>query len=313
MNKTDAYQLVTDRIIEALEAGVIPWRKPWGSASQGGRHVSIDGNRYKGVNPLLLDLAAQAAGYKVPLWMTFNAAKRHGGSVKKGERSTVVVFWKVLEKEERNEKTGKIEKKKIPVLRYFRVFNIAQTEGVLIPDRIFDELEANLAPREKGKIEAAEEILVGYLGTENGGPAVRETESASGCYYTPAGDAVTMVARERFESLEQFYSVAFHEAGHSTGHADRLARKGVTDLTAFGSHQYAREELVAEMTAAFLCFEAGIENEATQDQTTAYLQSWIRALTDDPKAVVIAAAQAAKAANWITGEARPGQSFQKAA
>ena len=282
MNAT-IYQIVTDRIIALLEKGVVPWQKPWQSADQAPRNL-VSGKPYHGVNALLLG----AMDYSSPFWVTFKQAQQLGGHVKQGEKGSPVIFWKWLDVE--NKETGATER--IPLLRYSNVFNLAQCQSVAA-------LAVASPVQEHSPVEAAEKIVAGM-------PKRPEIKQGSNrAFYSPARDSVGMPTPERFHSPEAYYSVLFHELTHSTGHENRLNRKGVSrsegKLAAFGSDPYAKEELVAEMGAAFLCGQAGIV-EWTVDNSAAYVASWLQRLKNDSKLVVQAAAQAQKAADWILGK-----------
>lgn len=289
MSNETVYQIVTDKIIEHLENGVAPWRMPWRADDQGPRN--LDGHRYRGINVLLLIMESMSNGYQSPYWLTFNQAKAKGGSVKKGEKSTVIVFWKKIMVREKNEATGKIEKKIIPMLRYYRVFNLEQTEGVKIPRKVLeDQLAAAKPDVDHDPIAEAEAILAGWE------DAPKITKRGSRAYYVPSTDKITVPAVKSYHSAEEYYSTVFHELAHSTGHESRLDRFSGKN-GAFGSHDYGREELVAEMTNAFLCAEAGITT--TIENSAAYLASWIKTIKEDVRAVVVAAGAAQKAADMI--------------
>lgn len=279
-SKVDVYQVVTDRIIEKLEAGTVPWRQPWNS---GNAPRNLKGNLYRGVNVFLLGMTE----YRSPYWLTFKQAKEAGGSVKKGEQSTLIVFWKRLKVRDKDTDELKV----IPMLRYYRVFNLEQTENVKLPKRVVEHLAQD--SHEHVANVSAEQIIAGYAN----GPRI--VEKGSRAYYTPASDMIAVPPKSAFAELSEFYSTLFHEVGHSTGHKSRLDRfKGNQQ---FGSHAYGREELVAEMTAAFLSAEAGIAVQSTEDNTAAYLASWIKTIREDPKAVVTAAGAAQRAADHVLG------------
>lgn len=272
--KTDVYGIITDRIVEMLEKGVAPWRKPW---TGGGLPVNmVSKKHYRGINTFLL----YSSPHSTPYWLTFKQAKEMGGNVRKGEKGMPVIFWKLYEKE-----NAEGEMKKLPVLRYYTVFNADQCEGIEAPAEDAREWEHN-------PIEAAEAI---QLAMPN-----RPTVEFGGtrAFYQPATDSVTVPELKRFEKPEEFYSTLFHELAHSTGHESRLNREGVTGMHFFGDHEYSKEELIAEMTAAFLCGHCGIDN-ATLENSAAYLQGWIKALKGDKRLAITAAAQAQKAANYI--------------
>ena len=272
--KNDVYQIVTDRIIQLLESGTVPWHQPWKGGNQWPQNL-ISRRTYRGINLFLLN----AARYTSPFWLTFRQVQSLGGSVKKGERSFPVVFWKILEEEVEG------EKKKIPFLRYHGVFNVAQCEGIKVPG--LPIVESKFQP-----IERCEQVVAGMPKA----PAIKH--NAGRASYSPLLDEISLPETNLFESQEGYYSTLFHELTHSTGHLSRLNRKEITDPIRFGSDPYSREELVAEMGAAFLCGHCEIEN-TTITQSASYIQNWLEQLKDDRKLVVHAAAQAQKACDFI--------------
>jgi len=288
MSNETVYQIVTDKIISHLESGVAPWRQPWRASDQGPRN--LDGHRYRGINVLLLIMESMSEGYQSPYWLTFNQARAKGGSVKKGEKSTVIVFWKKIMVKEKNEATGKIEKKIIPMLRYYRVFNLDQCEGVKLPRKVLEDQLADKQEHDHDPIAEAEAIVNGYKDS----PKI--TRRGARAFYVPSTDKITVPPMKAYERREEFYSTLFHEMAHSTGHESRLDRFTGKN-GAFGSHDYGREELVAEMTSAFLAAEAGIE--ITIPNSAAYLSSWIKTIKEDVRAVVVAAGAAQRAADLI--------------
>lgn len=272
--KSDVYQIITDRIIGLLESGTVPWRKPWKGGHQAPRNY-VSGKPYRGINLFLLN----AVSFPSPYWLTFRQAQSLDGRIKKGEKSFPVVFWKMFEQEEDG------EKKRIPFLRYHSVFNVAQCEGITIPT----------APAVNGTFQpigTCDEV-VAHMPKR---PPITHGGSFA-CYY-PRQDSVSMPDAKMFVSSEAYYSILFHELTHATGHSSRLNRKEVTDPVHFGSDPYSREELVAEMGAAYLCGHCAIER-TTLDQSASYIQDWLTRLRDDRKLVVQAAAQAQKACDFI--------------
>jgi len=280
------YDLITDRIIALLEQGVIPWHKPWDAASGAHRNL-VSGKAYRGINAMLL----ASLGFGSPWFATFHQVKALGGAVKKGVHGFPVVFWKFLETaaepDGEEERTG--SKDRVPLLRYYTVFNLDQTEG--IPAEKIPALET----RRCDPIEACQRIVDGMPQR----PEIRHTTEAR-AYYRPSTDTVTMPLRESFHTAAEYFSTLAHELVHSTGATNRLARKSLEDWAPFGTADYSREELVAEMGAGFLCAHAGIES-ATLENSAAYIQSWLRVLKDDRRAVIVAAGQAQKAADFILG------------
>ncbi len=260
-----AYDVITDRIVSELQKGTIPWRKPWGGPDQEPRNLQSR-KPYRGVNVFLLG----CQGFESPYWVTFKQAQGMGGHVRKGEHGSPVVFWKWLEK--RDAETGEL--KRVPMLRYYTTFNVEQTEGIPYPK---PELRT-FCP-----IQEAEGIVASY-------PNAPAVEHGGGrAFYVPSRDRIKLPLRESFHSDAEYYSTLFHEMGHSTGHASRLNRKTLTDAAMFGDHNYSREELVAEMTAAFLCGCSGIE-QSTLENSAAYLRGWVRVLRGEARLVVQAAA-----------------------
>ena len=273
-SRKDAYQVVTERVLALIEQGTVPWQRPWSGGGGGMPKNLVSGKAYRGMNPFLL----ASMGFGSPWWMSFKQAKDRGGSVRKGEKGCPVVFWKILEKDDK--KTG--DKRNVFFLRYSTVFNAEQTDGVEFP-------KAEKLERKHKPIEAAERIVETYLGRpkiEHGGDRA--------CY-SPILDQVRMPKAESFRTGEAYYSTLFHELGHSTGHQKRLDRKFGAE---FGDHQYSKEELVAEFTATYLCAESGIGDREIEN-SAAYLDHWHKRLRANPRWLPEAAAAAQKAADLI--------------
>ncbi len=215
-----------------------------------------------------------------------------GGNVRKGEKGAMVVFWKLNEYTKTNEATKEDEVKKVPILRYYNVFNVEQCENITISDNT-----PQIEYTQHEKNELCESIIKGYVNKyETLSASVKESNSA---FYQPSKDYVQMPLLEQFESAESFYSVFFHELGHSTGHKSRLNRKEVNETASFGSCDYGTEELTAELTAAFICAEIGINNENTERNSAAYLKNWKNAIKADKKLFIMASQRASKAAKLI--------------
>jgi antirestriction protein ArdC len=286
MSQFDLYAEITKQITEMLEKGVVPWRSPIMGRGTAGHPSNLDsGKHYRGVNVFLLAFAAYAKGYESSYWATYKQIQEKGGQVRKGEKSAMVVFWKKYETKDRQTQ----EPITVPILRYFNVFNAMQADGIEIPDKVA------FTPIDFQPVEAAEAIAKGYVGA----PAIEH--GGTRAYYKPATDTVHMPEQTRFTSAEEYYSTAFHELGHSTGHVTRLARGLDTDPKPFGSTDYGKEELIAEMAAAFLCGHAGIHPPLIENQA-AYIQGWIKTIKGDTKLIIAAASAGQKAADWILGE-----------
>jgi antirestriction protein ArdC len=284
--KFDVYTEITNQIVAMLDQGVVPWRSPILGRNTAGHPQNLESAKpYRGINVFLLAFTAYAKGYGSSYWLTFNQAKAHGGSVKKGEKSSMVVFWKQYETKDKE--TG--DEKKIPVLRYYNVFNVEQCDGITAPDAVPFE------PTDFKPIDAAETLVQGYAG----GPSLEH--GGQQAFYRPGTDIVRMPEATRFSSTEEYYSTLFHELAHSTGHSSRIDRGLDSNPKPFGSPDYGKEELVAEMAAAFLCGHVGIRSTVIENQA-AYISGWLKQLKNDKKLIIAAAGAGQKAADWILGE-----------
>jgi len=267
--------IVTEKILAGMAKGIIPWQKPWKPGASlvvaGVPRNFVSGKAYRGVNPLLLGIA----GYQTPWWGTYKQISSAGGQVRKGEKSSMIVYFSMIEKRDDDDRLIR----KFPVLRYFNVFNLEQQDGIEIPEV------------ETMEVIPPDAIIDGY----SSGPQVNIVGGDS-AHYSPSIDAVSMPKQEQFESQAAYYQTLYHELTHSSGHPSRLAR----DLTGrFGSSLYAKEELIAEIGSAILCYKTGTEWEV--DNTIAYLQSWTKKLSDDPRLIIQAASAADKAVNHMMG------------
>ena len=277
MKANTVYGQITDRITALLEQGTVPWHRPW-QARTGLPRNCLSQKPYRGINVFLLI----AMGYESPLWLTFRQALKLGGSVRKGEKACPVVFWKQLQIEDKE--SGEMER--IPLLRYYHVFNVSQCDGLNIA-------AATLEPAGNGSSKP-EEIVANM-------PQPPSVKHGLACaYYSPREDCVGLPNRERFDTEDGYYTTFFHELVHSTGHEKRLKRSTLTEANGFGSNPYCKEELIAEMGAAFLCGQAEIA-ERTITNSAAYIQGWLKQLQSDKTLLVQAAAQAQKAADFIIG------------
>jgi len=280
-----AYDVVTQRILEALDRGVVPWRKPWRSRGPANRAT---GRPYRGVNPMLLELSEQPSRW----WLTYRQAQQLGGQVRKGEKHTKVVLWKPLDPKRAADTDGHggdsdpaDEGRRRFMLRYYRVFNLAQVAGIDPPD---DDDQPVFEP-----IEQAARIVADMPGP----PAI--AHGGSRAYYSPFADRVKLPDPADFHTPAGYYATAFHELVHSTGHKTRLDRDLTNPAARFGTDPYAREELIAEIGAAMLCAHAAIDNDQQVQATASYLANWSERVRTDRRLVVAAASRAQKAADLI--------------
>jgi antirestriction protein ArdC len=276
----NVYEVITSRILEQLESGVVPWRRPWTMVDS--KNVAT-GKKYRGVNSITLPGG---------LFATFKQVKALGGHVKKGAHGFPVVFFSFpsgKEGEEEHEEETEKKGRTAPIIRYYHVFRVEDCEGL--------ELEPIKGDEDKTtSIETAETIVQEMPNR----PTIIEKSSGE-AYYCPSTDTVQIPDRNQFSRIEEFYSTLFHELSHSTGHADRLGRKTRPAAAAFGSSNYGKEELVAEFGASFLCGAAKIDN-TTIKNSASYIDSWKRVIKADSKLVLQAAGQAQRAADYILGK-----------
>ncbi len=269
----DIYGEVTNRMIEELEKGQIPWKKPWMASGAAISHTT--GKAYSLLNQMLLGRAGE--------WLTFKQCHDEGGHVRKGEKARFVVFWTWLDKED--EETGEV--KQVPFLKYYNVFHISQCEGIAAK-----HMQTN--PNPASPDETAEAIITEYVKREGVSIEHREGDAA---FYQPAADRIVLPLLKQFKETAEYYGTAFHEMVHSTGHMKRLAR---LDSTAnFGGEEYSKEELVAEIGSAALVHHAGLETLQSFTNSAAYVQNWLQALKNDKRMIVSAAGKADKAVNYI--------------
>jgi antirestriction protein ArdC len=273
------YQILTDSIVAMIDAGTAPWLKPW-KGSDAPRN--INGRPYRGINAIMLPFIAATRGYTSPVWLTYNMIKERNGTIKEGQEKahTPVYLWNWVKRKDAT--TG--EETTFPIFKFFLVWNLQQVDGI--------ELPATEAREPVPVLDACEAIVAGMPNR----PEI--THGGNKACYWPALDKVSMPMRDDFVDAEKYYSTLFHELAHSTGHRSRLNRKEVDSPTYFGSHDYSREELVAELTACFLSAEAGIEGR-TIENSAAYLAGWSKALRSDPTLFATAASRAQKAADYI--------------
>lgn len=279
------YEIVTTRIMELLEQGEIPWRKPW--RSSGGPRNLITKKPYRGINQFLLNCSPYAS----PYWLTFRQIQDKNGSLRKGSKSQLVVFWKWIDskdkecQEDNDTDTDHNTPDKIPLLKYYNLFNLDQVDGITPPAE--EQITNPFTP-----IQAAEQIIDNMPNR----PPIHY--GGSRAYYHPRHDYLQIPHRETFHSPEGLYATVFHELIHATGHASRVGRKGILEPSYFARHDYSHEELVAEFGASMLCGVAGIE-QVTIENSSAYIRSWLKVLKNHKKLAIVAASQGQLAADFI--------------
>ncbi len=279
MAKFDVYEEVTNQIVSALEAGTPPWRKPWtGDAAGFSMPKRANGEMYKGINVLMLWLMAAERGYTSETWFTYRQAKEAGGQVRKGEKSTTVIYFNTVKSED---KQG--EEKTIPFAKAYRVFNADQIEG--LPAEFYQK---PTAPRDLGT--KADPELDGFFASIG---AQIETSDKPQAYFSPSKDIIHMPPIETFHSANGFYATLAHEGIHFTGVEKRLGRYGKYS----NKQEYAFEELVAEIGSCMLCAQHGLTPEF--DQSAAYIEGWLKALKDDKRLIFKAASAAQKATDYL--------------
>jgi antirestriction protein ArdC len=294
----DLYAETTARIVAALERGAPPWVRPWSQVIDAIPVNAQSRRQYRGVNFALLSLEAERCDYRVNRWLTFRQALELGARVRRGEHGTPVVFWKLrqvalsADSYPQEEDASALPEKIYPLLRAYTVFNVAQVEG--LPDAVVVPTAARWEPEAKG-----EELLLMS--------GARFRQGGARAYYQPATDEIHLPPRSAFPAASGYYNVALHELTHWSGHPSRCNR----ELSGrFGEGAYAAEELIAEMGAAYLCAHCRIDGELRH---ASYLQSWLRVLRTDKRALFVAASRAQQAADYILKLAQPPEQDAMAA
>lgn len=299
--KPDAAAITTARVLDALDRGTAPWKRPWKSGSGDIPRNLATKRPYRGINVMLLWTAGEIS----PWWLTYKQAHELGGQVRKGEHHTPIVVWKDLKKtlrtakqlaeaRRRGDQITIVDGKPTVELRFsrvYRAFNVSQIDGLDGVPELDPPAEPTWDP-----IAACERTIASYPN----GPRVRDGGPVAS--YNPADDLVRMPDRGRFATATDWYAILFHELGHSTGHESRLNRREVTNSPGPAASGYAREELTAEMCAAMLCTHCRIDTAPLLDRAAAYIDGWRRRISDDPKLVITAAQRAQKACDLILTE-----------
>lgn len=274
----DCYQMVTDRIVEELEKGHIPWQRGW-SGTREGAYNYVTRKPYSLLNQLMLKHS--------DAYLTFKQIEGKKAQIKKGAKAEYVVFWKFLRHEE-EKPDGSKEVSTIPMLRYYKVFWIGDTT--------LEKDTRDVKETQHDPILVADNIITGYVGREES-LTFQNDRPSNRAYYSPAQDLVVVPMMTQFANVEEYYSTAFHELTHSTGSESRLNR--LTKCAAFGSEDYSKEELVAELGAAMLVNMCGIESGKSFRNSAGYIQGWLGALKNDKRLIVGAAGKAEKAVDYI--------------
>lgn len=285
----DIYQEVTDTVIKLLEEGTVIWQRSWHDRGWPKNHLTQ--LHYRGWNLFFLNFHAERKGYPTAQYLTFKQANQLGGTIKKGEKGVKIIYWATIKpKEDVNASTTDDEQKKSKLVpKTYIVFNIAQTEGIEF------SIAAPTIKSQHEQIAACEDVITGMPNP----PKVRLNGDAA--YYQPIKDTVVVPPLEKSVGAEQYYSTLFHELAHSTGHSTRLNRKELMEADGFGKVNYAKEELTAEMTAAYLCAVTEI-GQPTIENSAAYIENWLTVLKNDKTLIIRAASQAQKAADYVLNE-----------
>ncbi|WP_447909511.1 ArdC family protein [Brevundimonas bullata] len=286
--RPDLYDRVTQTIVAQLEAGVRPWSQPWAAAGGGGLPLRHDGRPYNGINVVLLWSEAIRKGFTAPIWMTFRQALERGAHARKGECGSTVVYANQILREETSD-DGEEEIRRIPFLKAYTVFNVAQIEG----------LDAGFHPAPVVRLDP--DLRIARAETFFAATGAEIRHGGGRAYYAPGPDYVQMPPFECFDDPESYYATLGHELTHWTRHSSRLDRD--FGRARHGDAGYAREELVAELGSAFLCAALGLHLEPREDHA-AYLASWLEVLKNDHRFIFSAAAHAQRAVGYL-------QTFQK--
>ena len=300
LTNNDIYQEVTDRVCAMLKEGVAPWRKPWVGGA-GGMPISLNTLKaYRGVNIVLLAMTQMALGYCSRYWLTYKQAKAKGGQVRAGEKGTRIIFWNFFKKDAKDEhgkpefdEDGSVKQNTIPFMKWYTVFNTDQVDGLkCVPnEQTNDEVDG------ADVVKAGEAVIEGWLRR----PTIRF--GGTRAFYRPTDDLVQMPERDTFKTTSGYYSTTFHELVHSTGHKSRLDRSEISGAINFGSHDYSKEELVAELGSCFIAATTGVPMDLGNN--AAYCANWLKVLKNDNKFILSASSKAQKAADMILGVEAP--------
>ncbi|HAT1685324.1 TPA: DUF1738 domain-containing protein [Klebsiella oxytoca] len=307
--KTDVYRLITDRIIVALENGTPPWRRPWRNAQKGINTLmpvnALTDNGYRGVNVLLLWLAAEERGFHSDRWLTYNQALEAGGQVRRGETATLAVIYRDRTKQAEDisgnklfDAEGKPQMETVPMLRQFPLFNVEQCDG--LPEPVSG---ASVITRPQEDFAIVDPMQLERVLTVVNATGVQfSPKPQNRAYYRAAADQIVLPLTSQFDTEGDYWSTVLHELVHASGHARRLNREGITKATRqSGDPVYAFEELIAEIGSAFLCAHLGITGDM---QHESYIDGWLSRLKSDKKALFSACRQAREASEYLQAPLR---------
>lgn len=303
--RQDLYQQITDKIVLAIEKGTLPWRKPWRTGQRNGDNPlpcnATTGRYYSGINVMLLWMAAEEQGFISNRWLTFRQALAAGGNVRAGEISSQAVVFKPWEKQAEDlqgkklfGQDGQPVRETVPMLKSLCLFNVSQCEN--LPEEIVGEPPISFdESKDEGTVDTNTLNRVAAL-IRNSDVTV-DHRHQNQAYYRAATDKVVMPLNQQFFTEADYWSTLLHELVHSTGHAKRLNRQGITSASrTFGDEIYAFEELIAELGSAFLCAEVGVFGEVQHDS---YIDSWLRVLKGDRRAIFRACRFARNATEYL--------------
>ena len=305
--KKDIYQRINDKVIEGLKTQGLNWFKPWKTGASNMPFNYVKKTFYKGLNVFLLNAIMVENSYSHNQWLTYKQCKAKGGQVRKGQKSTEVVFWKIGYFDVKTKKyvkdaskvnlseqyEGKDRYKKTFTLRHFNVFNVAQCDDIEPIKTESDDTEIVHEPNDY-----ADEIVSNYFDSQK---SLKLTHVESKAYYHRGLDVVNMPKVETFVDSDSYYKTLFHEMAHSTGHQSRLKRSTLLEVNKWGDTTYAKEELIAEISAMYLVGIVGLNPNDTTTNSQAYIQGWCKHLADKPKECVSAMGQATKVVDFILG------------
>ena len=306
-NQNDVYARINDLVIEGLTKEGMQWFKPWKGGQENAPFNLHTKRYYNGFNIFMLNFVMRTEGYEHNQWLTFKQISDKGGKVIKGSKSTEVYFWQIGYFDNKTGKfvpakdikkinpaeqfEGKDRYRKTFSVRFYKVFNVAQTEG--IEPMIKEEVVTDVVNEPN---EVAEALVKNYIEKQNGLKILHRENSA---YYSPTRDIVNMPMLETFVDADSYYKTLFHELAHSTGHKSRLNRKSMTEISHWGDNTYAKEELVAEISSWYLVGLLGLNPKDNEVNSQAYIKGWCKSLKDKPSECVFAMQRATKVVDYL--------------